>query len=141
MRIGMVSEMIIKCKDGVETEMVYQDKTCAVGKTQPSVLNSSEDNLGSGFNISGNPLNVYMSFVYLVHKLDGRSVAIPHLKESIGFIQDIIRGINNRLSFLKAGMNGLGLWIVQVLRNGEGAEGACVYKDLQSVTAPYRYLS
>jgi hypothetical protein len=28
-----------------------------------------------------------------------------------------------------------------VFGNGEGAEGACINKDLQSMALPYRYLS
>ncbi len=133
--------MIVKGKDGVETEMVYKRKACAVGKTQPFIFSFFEGSFCNDFNIFVDSKNIYTAFACLVHKLDGSGVAASHFKKRVGFVQDIIRCINDGLSFLKFNMNSLSLCIILVIRNGKGAEGACVYKDLQLVTAPYRYLS
>lgn len=62
-----------------------------------------------------------------------------HLQLFAGF--NIIGCVNNGLALLELHINGFGLWIVLVVRNGEGAECAGVNKDLQSITSPYRYLS
>ena len=55
--------------------------------------------------------------------------------------QDKVGCVKSGLSLLKLQINGFGLWIVLVVRNGEGAECADVYKDLQYWASPYRYLS
>ena len=133
--------MFIKCKNGIKAEMVYQGKACTVGKAQPFVLKPSEYCLCSSFKFLSNPLDFYMSFVYLVHEFNSRCVAASHFQESVGFIQDIIRCVDEGISLLKFCMNGFSLWIIQVFRDGEGTEGAGINKNLQSRTSPYRYLS
>ena len=133
--------MFIKCKNSIKTEMVYQGKACTVSKAQPFVLKPSEYCLCSGFKFLSNSLDFCMAFVYLVHKFDSRCVAASHLQEGVGFIQAIIRRVYNGIFLLKRCMNGFGLWIIQVFRDGEGAEGTGINEYLQSKTSPYRYLS
>ena len=141
MRIGMVSEMLVEGKDSAEAEMVYHGKACAVGKAKFSIIKLSKHCLCSGFNIFGYSKDVYAGILYPVHKLDGSSMAASHLKEGVSLIKDIIGCVKNGLSFYKLLMNRFGLWIVLVVRNGESAECASVYKDLQYGASPYRYLS
>ncbi len=105
----MVSEMVIKGKDSIKTEMVYQGETCAVGKAQPSIFKLSEDGLCSGFNVFGNPVDVDVTFVHLVHKLYGSGMASPHFEECVSFIQNVIGCVKNGFTFLKLRMNGFGL--------------------------------
>lgn len=133
--------MVVKRKNGIDAEMIYQDKACAVCKAELPVFKLPKDGLCSKFCITSNSKDVDVAFVHPVHKLDRSGVAAPHLKEGIGFIQDIIRGVDNSPSFLKVCMNDLGFWVVLVVRDGKGAEGSGVYKDLQTPTSPYRYLS
>src|SRR3990172_262510 len=109
----MISEMFIKCKNSIKTEMVYQGKACTVSKAQPFVLKPSEYCLCSGFKFLSNSLDFCMAFVYLVHKFDSRCVSASHLHEGVGFIQDIIRRVYNGIFLLKRCMNGFGLWIIQ----------------------------
>lgn len=137
----MVSEMVVKGKDSIEPEMVYQGKACTVSETQFSVFNFSEDILCCDFNNFCNSQNVYAAFLYLMDKSDCNGMAASHLKKRICFIKHIIRGIKYCLSFLEFDIDGLSLFVVLVIRNGEGAEGAGVNKDLQSIASPYRYLS
>lgn len=139
--IRMVSEMIVKGEYGVEAKMVYQDKACAVGKAQPPVFKLSEDGLCSGFDVSGNPEDVDVAFLHLIHKLYGSCMAASHFEERVSLVQDIIGCVKNGFSFLKLRIDGFCLWIILVVRNGESAEGSGVYKDFQSITPPYRYLS
>ena len=133
--------MFIKCKNSIKTEMVYQGKACTVSKAQPFVLKPSEYCLCSGFKFLSNSLDFCMAFVDLVHKFDSRCVAASHLQEGVGFIQNIIRCVYDGISLSKFCMNSFGLWIIQVFRDGEGAEGTGINEYLQSKTSPYRYLS
>ena len=133
--------MFIKCKSGIKAKMVYQGKACAVGKAQSFVLKPSEYHLCRCFNFLSNPLDFYMAFVYLIHKFNCRCMAASHLQEGVGFIQNIIRCVYDGISLSKFCMNSFGLWIIQVFRDGEGAEGTGINEYLQSKTSPYRYLS
>lgn len=137
----MISEMVVKGEYGLNAEMVYQDKACAVSKAQFPVIKLSEYCFCRSFNVVGDFKDVDVAFIHTVHELDRGSMATSHLKEGVSLVQDIIGCVNNGLALLKLHINGFGLWIVLVVRNGEGAECAGVYKDLQSITSPYRYLS
>ncbi len=141
MGIRMVSEMIVKGEYGFNAEMVYQDKACAVGKAQFPVIKLPEYCLCCGFNLSGDFKDIDVTFVHPVHEFDGSSVAASHFQKSIGLIKDKVGCVKDGLSLLKFHINTFGRWIVLVVGNGEGAECAGVYKDLQSITSPYRYLS
>lgn len=133
--------MVVKGEYGLNAEMVYQDKACAVGKAQFPVIKLPKYCLCRGFNIVGDFKDVDVAFIHPVHELDGSIMAASHLKEGIGLVQDIIGCVKNGLFLLKFHINSFGLWIVLVVRNGEGAECAGVYKDLQYGASPYRYLS
>lgn len=137
----MVSEMVVKGEYGLNADMVNQDKACAVGKAQFSVIKLPKYCLCRCFNIVGDFKDVDVAFIHPVHELDGGSMAASHLKEGIGLVQDKVGCIKDGLSLLKLRINRFGFWIVLVLGNGEGAECAGIYKDLQSTTSPYRYLS
>lgn len=141
MSIRVISEMIVKGEYGFNAEMVYQDKACAVGEAQPSVIKLPEYSFCRGFNIAGNFKDVDVAFVHPVHELDGGIMAASHLKEGISLVKDIVGCVKNGLFLLKPQINGFCLWIILVVRNGEGAKCAGVYKDLQPSTSPYRYLS
>jgi len=77
----------------------------------------------------------------LVHELDGRGVTCPCLEQGIGFIQHIVRSIENGLFFLNLPVYRFCLLIVLISGDGKGTESACVNEDLQSGVSPYRYLS
>lgn len=125
----------------IESKMINKGEACAVGKAQSSVFKLPEYFLCGSLNVGSNREDYDSAFIKLVHKPDGRAMAASHLQEGIGLIQDIIRCVNNGLSFLQFRMKGLGLWVILVMRNGEGTEGACINKNLQYVVSPYRYLS
>lgn len=133
--------MLVKRENGVNAMMVYQGKANAVGKAQSLVFKLLEYRLCGGFNIFGNSKDSYMAFVHLAHKFNSRSVASSHLQEGIGFVQNIIRGVNKGVFLPKFCMYGFSLWIILVFRNAKGTEGAGVNEYLQSPASPYRYLS
>lgn len=133
--------MVVKGKYSFNAEMVYQDKTRAVGEAQLPVVKLPEYCLCSSFNVGGDFKDVDVAFVHLVHEFDSGSVAASHLKEGISLVQDIIGCIKDGLFLLKFYMNGFGFRVVLVIGDGEGAEGAGINKDLQYGASPYRYLS
>lgn len=72
--------MVIKGKDGINTEMVYQGEARAVGKTKPSVFKLPEDGLSGGLNIGRYSEDIYTAFCNLIHKRNRCCMAAPHLK-------------------------------------------------------------
>lgn len=124
--------MVIKSEGGFKMEMVYQGKTRAIGKTQPFIYKLSEDGFRCIFDILRNTENNNMAFLYFIHKFDGYGVAASCFKECIDLIQNVSGAINMRLFIEKLFMDSFRRRIELVVRNGEGAECARVYEDLQS---------
>ena len=141
MSVAMISEMFIEGKDSVNTKMIYQGKTGAVGVAQPFVVNFSENSLCRILNIFGNAKDSNTAFIYLVHEFDGCCMATSHLEKGVSFIQNIIRGADNRFIFMNLFVDDFCFVIMLVFRDGEGAKSACINKDFQSAASPYRYLS
>lgn len=141
MRVRMVSEMFIKGKNSFDAELIYQGKTGAVCKAQSPIFKFSEYCLSGGFDILVYSQNIYMALSHLVHELNGSGMAAAHFKKGIGFVQNIVRGVNNSLVLLKLGIDSFGIGIILVFRNSKGAEGSGINKNLQHGTSPYRYLS
>ena len=133
--------MLIESKDGFTSVMVNERKTCTVGKAQPSIFKLLKDSFCSTLDIFSHSDDFDMTLFNLLHKFNRRGMAASHFKKRIGLIEDIIRSIKNGLLFLEMRVNEFGLGVVLVMRNGEGAKSAGVYKDLQPLTSPYRYLS
>lgn len=133
--------MFIKGKNSINSGLIYQGETCAVGIAQLFVINFSENSLCFFFNIFGNTKDSNVAFIHLVHEFDGCCVAASHLKKSVGFIQYIIRGTDHRFIFMNLFIDGFCFVVMLVFGNGEGAKSACINKDFQLSAPPYRYLS
>ena len=130
--------MVVKGEYGLNAEMGYQDKACAVGKAQFPVIKLSKYDFCCGFNIVGDFEGVDVAFIYPVHELDGGGTAASHFEKSVSLIEDIVRGVKNGLSFMKFCMKCFCFWVVLIVRNGEGAKSPGIY---QFPNSPYRYLS
>ncbi len=140
-RIWVVSKMFIKSKGSVNIKLIYQGKTGAVCKTQLFIFELFEDFFSRIFNVFINIEYGYMALAYIIHKFDGCIMAASGFKERIRLIQYIIRAINNCISFCYLFVKNFCSRIEFVFGNSEGAECTGIYKDFQSDTSPYRYLS
>ncbi len=133
--------MFIEGKDSFNSKMVYQSKAGAVSIAQSSIIELFEESFCRFLNVFSNPKNVNLAFIHLFHKFDGCGMAASVFKQSICFIQNIIRSIDNSFIFLNLFVNGFCSQIMLVFRNGEGTKGSRINKYLQSDASPYRYLS
>lgn len=129
-------EMLVKRENGINAVVVYQGKAGAVRKAQPLVVKTPEDCLCGIFDIFGYAQNDKVAFSHLIHELDGRVVTAPDLKERVNLVEDIIGGVKAGLGVFKPLVDGFCFSIVLVFGDGEGTEGAGVYKDLQSAAPP-----
>jgi len=96
----MVPEVFIKGKHTFDSESVYQSKTGAVRKAQSLNVEPPENGFCRLLCIFRNPKHIDMASVHLIHELDGRGVTCPCLEQGIGFIQHIVRSIEDGLFFL-----------------------------------------
>lgn len=137
----MIPKMLIEGKDSINIKMIYQCKAGTVCKTQFFILELPENSFCICFNIFSNVKYDDATFVHLIHKLNGCGMTASGFQECIDFIHDIVRTIDDCISFLNSFVDNFCSEIVLVFRNGEATKCAGVYKNLQSIILPYRYLS
>ncbi len=141
MRVRMIPKMFIEGKDCINIKLIYQCKAGTICKTQFFIVELSENIFCGCFNILSNAKYDDAAFVYPIHKLNGCGMAASGFQECVDFIHNVIRTIDDCISFLNSFVDDFRSGIVLVFRNGEGAKCAGVYKNLQSIILPYRYLS
>lgn len=133
--------MFIEGKNSINIQMIYQGKAGAVCITQPFIINLSENSLCIFFNVFSNAKDSNIAFIHLIHEPDCCGMAASHLEKCISFIQDIIRSADNSFVFMNLFVNRFCFVVMLVFWNSEGAESACINKNLQFADSPYRYLS
>ena len=131
--------MFIEGKDSINIKLIYQ---CKLVQSVNSILSLNCLKIVFAYlNIFSNVKYDDATFVHLIHKLNGCGMTASGFQECIDFIHDIVRTIDDCISFLNSFVDNFCSEIVLVFRNGEATKCAGVYKNLQSIILPYRYLS
>lgn len=132
----MIPEMFVKGKNSIDIKMIYPCEAGAIGKAQFLVFKLFENRFCRYLDFFGNTQYGNAASIDLIHKPDGRDMTASGFQKRIGFVQNIIRTIENSISFLSLSVDGFCRGIVLVFWDGKGTKCTGVYKNLQSATLP-----